>query len=181
MKKKMHLRRSEPGYRTALTAGISAAVDSSELGAPVLQALSRAGAGGEPEPPYGGGSKKQNLPARISAARRLTVPSPAPLAVAVFRTEAPSASILRIAAMVSAGNFGRPIGLPLLVPCTVHPRLGHTGTNPRHDDRSLKLGENPEHLKHRLSGWHAGVDPLPIEVEVAFGTVHLAEERDEIL
>jgi hypothetical protein len=39
-----------------------------------------------------------------------------------------------------------------------------------HDHGALKFAEHAKHLKHRLSGWGAGIDPLLVQIEIdAFG------------
>ena len=47
--------------------------------------------------------------------------------------------------------------------------------------RALEFAEHAEHLKHDLTGWCAGVDPLLMEVEIDPLGVQFAEERDQLL
>ena len=60
-------------------------------------------------------------------------------------------------------------------------RPSNTSANAFLDNAALELGEHPEHLKQRLSCRCAGIDPLPIKVQVNPGAVYLAEKADEIL
>src|SRR5712671_1336191 len=46
------------------------------------------------------------------------------------------------------------------------PRPRETGFDALDNHRALELGKDAHHLKHRLSGWCAGVDTLLMEVEI---------------
>ena len=63
-----------------------------------------------------------------------------------------------------------------LAPCPREPSL-----DPLDNHRALELGEDAQHLKHRLPGWRAGVDTLLMEVEVDALGVEFTEEPDLVL
>ena|SRR5215472_13959980 len=60
-------------------------------------------------------------------------------------------------------------------------RPGNSSMNAIFDDGTLELGEHAEHLEQRAPSRRGCIDRLPIHVEIAAGTVQLAEEAHEIL
>jgi hypothetical protein len=51
-------------------------------------------------------------------------------------------------------------------PLPLAPRPREAGLNALDYNATLELGKDAEHLKHRLSGWGAGVEPLLVQVEI---------------
>jgi hypothetical protein len=92
----------------------------------------------------------------------------------------PAASAARTAAIFSTGTL---LGPPDRLPASSALRacLGDAGAHPLHDHRALEFREHPEHLKHRLAGRRAGIEPLPVEIQIHPSAVNLAKEADEIL
>ncbi len=63
-----------------------------------------------------------------------------------------------------------------LAPC---PR--EASLDPLDNHCALEFGKDAHHLKHRLSGWRAGVDTLLMEIEIDALGMQFAEERDQLL
>jgi hypothetical protein len=64
---------------------------------------------------------------------------------------------------------------------TLAPSPREASLDPLDNHRALELGEDAQHLKHRLPGWRAGVDTLLMEVEVDALGVEFTEEPDQVL
>ena len=66
-------------------------------------------------------------------------------------------------------------------PFPLAPRPRKTRFDPLDNHRALELGKHTEHLKQRLSGWRAGVEPLLVQVDIDALGVQFPEERDHLL
>ena len=63
-------------------------------------------------------------------------------------------------------------------PLSLAPSPREASFDPLDNHRALELGKAAHHLKHRLTGWRAGVDILLMTVEIdAFGA-QFTEERN---
>jgi hypothetical protein len=51
-------------------------------------------------------------------------------------------------------------------PLPLAPRPREASLDPLDYNAALELRKDAEHLKHRLSGWGAGVEPLLVQVEI---------------
>ena len=63
-----------------------------------------------------------------------------------------------------------------LTPCPRKARLDALD-----DHGALELGKHAEHLKQRLSGWRAGVEPLSVQVEINTLRVQFGKKGDQLL
>jgi hypothetical protein len=63
-----------------------------------------------------------------------------------------------------------------LVPCPRKARF-----DPLDDHGALEFAEHAEHLKHRPSGWRAGIEALLMQIQIHALGVQFTKKRDEIL
>jgi hypothetical protein len=71
-----------------------------------------------------------------------------------------------MAASCSAGIVGRPIGLPLLVPCS-----WASGDASVHASLGSNSAKTPEHPEHRPAGWRGRIDRLLVKEQIGAGAV----------
>jgi hypothetical protein len=64
---------------------------------------------------------------------------------------------------------------------TLAPGPRKPGADSFSNHRMLEFGENAHHLKHRLTSWCRGVQPLLAQEQVDLEGVRLGQETDQVL
>jgi hypothetical protein len=65
--------------------------------------------------------------------------------------------------------------------CPFQTSPGDSGVDALADYLTLKLREYAEHLKHRLTAWRSGVDPLAMRIQVNAFRMEFAQRFEQVL
>jgi hypothetical protein len=57
-------------------------------------------------------------------------------------------------------------------PPPLAPRSGEASLDPLDDYCALELAEHAEHLEHRFPGWRAGIETLPMQIQIHATLLH---------